>query len=484
MGDNLKQKTVNALKWSTVDRFGQQGVQFFIGIILARLLSPEDFGLLGIIMIFAALSFVLVESGFGQALIRKKDATDTDFNTIFYFNIFTSVLLYLILFFLTPLIAQYFNQPQLALIGRVIFIAILFNAFYLVPYTMSVKYMDFKSIAKVNLIATSLSGFLGVLLAFMHFGIWALVAQQVSFHFFRLIAYRFFVKWKPKLLFSFGVIREFWGFSINILGISLLNVLFNNLYVLILGKFYQKNDVGFYTQANKLSETFNFSFQQILLGSTYSMFSQIQDDDNRFRRILRDIAKKTSLISIPVMLVFIAIATPFIFVLLSAKWLPSVPYFQLLCLASLFTPFYALNSSALNARGLSNLTFKLELIKKALILASVLACFRFGIITMLWGYVLACFISYLVSVVYIKKVIRHYIKNQITDLFSGLLIGTLIAIVAYSLSFVIINNYLLLFAQLVVAVCVYIIVVKKIQPELYNQVRAFIVDKLKLVKKK
>jgi len=142
MGDNLKQKTVNALKWSTVDRFGQQGVQFFIGIILARLLSPEDFGLLGIIMIFAALSFVLVESGFGQALIRKKDATDTDFNTIFYFNIFTSVLLYLILFFLTPLIAQYFNQPQLALIGRVIFIAILFNAFYLVPYTMSVKYMD------------------------------------------------------------------------------------------------------------------------------------------------------------------------------------------------------------------------------------------------------------------------------------------------------------------------------------------------------
>ena len=317
MSDNLKQKTINALTWTTIDRFGQQAVQFIIGLLLARLLSPDDYGLLGMIMIFATLSFVLVESGFGQALVRKKDANETDFNTIFYFNIFASVVLYLILFFSAPLIANYFNQPQLVLIGRVIFATLLLNSFYLVPFIKAVKAMDFKIIAQVNMLATFLSGSLGVLMAFKHFGVWALVTQQVSFHLFRLIAYVFFVKWKPKLLFSFAVIREFWGFSISVLGTSMLNVIFNNLYVLILGKYYQKKDVGYYTQANKLSETFNYSFQQILLGSTYSMFSQIQDDDDRFRRILRDISIKTSIISIPVMLVFIAVAKPFIFVLLN-----------------------------------------------------------------------------------------------------------------------------------------------------------------------
>jgi teichuronic acid exporter len=484
MSDNLKQKTINALTWTTIDRFGQQAVQFIIGLILARLLSPDDYGLLGMVMIFATLSFVLIESGFGQALIRKKDATELDFNTVFYFNIFISALLYVILFFSAPFIASYFNQPQLTLIGRIIFIAILFNAFYLVSFTKKVKEMDFKSVAKVNLFATILSGFCGVVLAILRFGVWALVTQQVSFHFFRMIAYQYFGKWKPKLLFSFSVIREFWSFSIHILGTSLLNVVFNNLYVLILGKYYQKKDVGYYTQANKLSETFNFSFQQILLGGTYSMFSQIQDDDDRFRRILREITKKASIVSIPVMLVFIAVAKPFVFVLLSAKWLPSAPYFQLLCFASLFTPFYGLNISALNARGLSRQTFFIETAKKGLILISVLISFNYGVVTMLWGYVIACFVSYLISVVYIKRDIQHYIKNQITDLFSGLSIGILIAALAFSLSFFITNYHLLLFAQLILIVGIYVFAVKKVQPQLYNQVVGFIEQKVGMLKRK
>lgn len=478
MSDNLKQKTVNALKWSAVDRLGQQGVQFVIGILLARLLSPDDYGLIGMIMIFAALSFVLVESGFGQALIRKKEATETDYNSVFYFNIFVSVVLYILLFFSSPFIASYFNQPQLDVLGKVIFTAILFNAFYLVPFARMIKVMDFKSIAKVNLISTLLSGFTGVVMAFMHFGVWSLVAQQVLFHFFRMIAYQLVVKWRPKALFSFSVIRGFWGFTLPILGTSLLNVIFNNLYVFILGKYYQKKDVGFYTQANKLSETFNFSFQQILLGGTYSMFCQIQEDDERFRRILREITRKASIVSIPVMLVFIAIANPFIYVLLSAKWLPSVPYFQLLCLASLFSPFYSLNISAMNARGLSKETFIIEISKKGLILLSVLFCFQFGVITMLWGYVLASFVAHLISVVYVKRDIQHFIKNQITDLFPGFLVGLFTAIPAFLLSFVISNNHLLILAQFVIVSIIYVFSVKYIQPGLYSKTLNLIKEKL------
>lgn len=484
MGDNLKSKTVNALKWSTVDRFGQQAIQFVIGIILARLLSPDDYGLLGLIMIFAAISFVLVESGFGQALIRKQNADETDYNTVFYFNIFVSVLLYLILFFSAPYIAAYFKQPQLIKIGRVIFLALLFNAFYLVPFAMKVKEMDFKSVAKVNLFATGLSGIIGVALAILKFGVWSLVAQQVSFHFFRMLAYRYFVKWKPKALFSFSIIIEFWTYSIHILGTSLLNVIFNNLYVLILGKYYQKSDVGYYTQANKLSETFNFSFQQILLGSTFSMFSQIQDDTERLRRIFREINKKTAMITLPVMLVFIAVAEPFISVLLSDKWLFSVPYFQLLCFASLTTPFFALNISVLNARGFSNITFKLELIKKALILLSVVACFNFGIIIMLWGYAISTLVAYLVSVFYVKKNIQHFIKHQLGDLISGLFLSVITAVPAFLLSFLFNNHFLLLSAQFIIIIGIYILSVKKMHAELYNKALGFVHEKVKLIRKR
>lgn len=483
MSDNLKQKTVNAIKWSAIDRFGQQAVQFFIGILLARLLSPDDYGLISLIMIFAALSLVLVESGFGQALIRKKDATELDYNSVFYFNIFTSILLYSILFFSTPYIAAYFNQPQLDLLGKVIFVAILFNAFYLVPFARMTKELDFKSIAKVNLISTFLSGVLGVVMAFMHYGVWSLAAQNVSFQFFRMMAYQMIVKWRPKLLFSFSVIREFWGFTLPILGTALLNVVFNNLYVFILGKYYQKKDAGYYTQANKLSETFNFGFQQVLLSGTFSMFSQIQDDDQRFKRILREITRKASIVSIPVMLVFIAIAHPFVYVLLSAQWLPSVPYFQLLCLVSLFAPFYFLNITALNSRGLSKQTFVIETAKKVLILLSVVVSFKFGVLIMLWGYAMASFIAYLISVVYIKRDITHYIKNQITDLFPAFTIGVLTALPAYLLSFVITNNYLLISAQFVVVMIIYVSSVKLIQPELYGKTLDIIKDKVSFLKK-
>jgi O-antigen/teichoic acid export membrane protein len=483
MGDDLKKKMVGALTWSTIDRFGQQAVQFVIGIILARLISIADFGLIGMVMVFSALSFVLVESGFGLALVRKQDATETDFNTIFYFNIFTSVLLYCILFFSIPAISVFFKQPQLILIGRVIFLAILFNALYLVPFVKLGKAMDYKTIAKVNLISTALSGICGVVLAVMHFGVWALVAQQVLYHFFRMITFYSFVKWKPKLLFSFEVIRNFWSFSIHLLGTSILNVLFNNLYVLIIGKYYQKNEVGLYTQANKLSETFNFSFQAILLGSTYSLFSQIQNDEERFRRVFRELAQKTSIITFPIMLVLIAVAYPFIFVLLSEKWIPAVPYFQFLCLASLFGPLYTLNISALNSRGQSKITFRIEIIKKCLILLSVVICFNFGIFPMLWGYALATFIAYLISILYLKSNLTHYIKHQISDFSTSISVGVFIAICDYGLSYLIQNNHILLGAQVLLSAVLYFFCIKLFYNELYIKTFQFINEKFPFFKK-
>lgn len=478
MGDNLKEKTIGALKWSAVDRFGQQIVQFVIGIILARLLSPDDYGLLGLIMIFAALSFVLVESGFGQALIRKTQITEMDYNSVFYTNVFIALILYITSFLIFPYVAVFFNQPQLVSTGRVLFIAILFNAFYLVPYSILGKRMDFKTIAKVNLIASAASGLTGVFFALARYGVWALVFQQVSYHLFRMFLFHFFVKWRPAFIFSFKIIKEFLGFSINLLGTSVLNVVFNYLFVIVLGKFYPKREVGFYSQANKLNDTFIFSFQSILVGSTYSLFSNIQNDEERFRRIFRDIARKTSLITFPIIFLLVAVAEPLIVTLLSAKWHSAVVYFQLLGIASLFSPIYTLNINALNSRGKSRATFQIEIIKKALIIISIISLFKFGVHVMLIGNAIASIFSYFVSVVYLKNHTKHYITHQIIDILPNFIVGFAIGFIAYLLSFFIANYFLLLFVQFISVLAFFVLYIYKMQYDVFIKTKMFLFDKI------
>lgn len=480
MSDNLKQKMLGVLAWSTVDRFGQQAVQFVISMILARLLTPADYTLIGLVMVFVSLSNTLVDSGFGQALVRKPDANETDFNSVFYFNIFISVILYIFLFFAADNIAVFFNQPKLVVVSRVIFIGILLNALYLIPTVKMVRALDFKSSTKVNIFSVACSGIIGILLAFYGYGVWALVAQQVLFHFFRLLSLTYIIKWRPQLIFSFNVIRGFWSFSVNLLGTAILNTIFNYIYILILGKFYpRKEEVGLYYQANKLNDTLNYSFQ-VILGTTYSILVKIQDDEIRFQRVFREIVRKSSIIIFPTMLALIVVAKPLIVVLLSSKWLPSVPYFQLLCLASIFNPLYSLTISALNARGQSKVTFRIEIIKKALILLSVACCFKYGIISLLAGYVLVNWISYLLSVIALKKDLTHYWKHQLSDILPSLGIGLFIAVVLGLISLVISNQHLLFSIQFLVALCIYVLSVKVFYPDIFISTLSLIRGVLKL----
>jgi O-antigen/teichoic acid export membrane protein len=484
MPDKLKETMFGAVAWSSVDRIGQQAVQFVIGLILARLLSPSDYGLLGMVMIFTALSLVIADGGFGKALIRKKDAGPVDFSSVFYFNILLAAVLYLILYLSLPAIARFFNQPQLIPIGRILFLAIIFNAIYLVPFAKMNKALDYKNIAKVNIGATVGSGLLGVTLALLGKGIWALILQQLVYHFLRMALFYFFSKWKPILRFSFDVIREFWHFSINLLGTSVLNVLFNYLYVIILGKFYPKNEVGYYTQANKLSETIIFTFQSILVSSSYNLFAQIHNETEHLKRIFREVVQKTSFIIFPSLLILMAMAKPLTVVLLTEKWLPSAQYLQMLCVAGLFIPLYNLNITTLDARGKSSLTFRIEFVKKILIVLSIIICFKFGIVPMLAGYAFACFSACLISVLSLKKELGHYIKHQFNDLIKGFLIGGAIALVLSGLSFIIPNLHLLFFVQIMTAVVLYILIIRIFFRERYHETMNFLRNRMTTVSKK
>jgi len=479
VSDQLKNKMLKALTWTTIDRFGQQIAQLFIGIVLARLLTPNDYGLIGVLMIFISLSTVLIDGGFGQALIRKQNATATDFSTIFYLNLIVSILLYVLLFFAAPLISAFFKQPKLIEVSRVLFLTVIFYAVYFVQYVVLNKNLNFKTLALVNIISVIISGIVGVIFAFKGFGVWALVWQQVSSQFLRAILFPILVHWRPIKTFSFNVIKEFWSFSIHMLGTSTLNVVFNNLYTILLGRFYPFQQVGYYTQANKLSETVNAASQQILMSGTYPLLVQIQHDTERLTRVFRRLTKSVSLLVFPLIAVLIAIAKPFIIVLISEKWLFSVVLFQLLLIANFFGALYSLNVSVLNARGESKRTFNLELIKKSLILISVILCFSYGIKAMLLGYVFACFISYFLSMVFIKRSLNHYFKHQFADIVPNLLLAVFLGGIAALLGLLTIANLILVIVQLLVVAILYLFIVRFFYPDTFSQAFLFAKSRLK-----
>ncbi len=473
---------IGALAWSSVDRFGQQLVQFAIGIMLARLLSPSDIGLIGVLTIFVALSTVLIDGGFGQALIRKQNVTKLDYNTIFIVNLAVSITLYVILFFAAPFIADFFSQPRLTKISRILFTSVIFYALYFVQIIMIMKKLDYKTLAFINIFSIFISGSIAAILAYYNFGVWALVGQQISFQVIRFILFTSIQHWKPSGLYSFSTIKEFWTFSIHLLGTITLNVIFNQIYTILVGRFYPLQQVGYFSQANKLNENVNGATQQILNNSTYPLFVQIQDDRERLVRLYRKISNYVALLVFPMVAVLIAVAEPFLVTLISDKWLSSIVFFQLLLLSGFFTPLYTLNISILNAKGESQKTLKLEMIKKSIILLSILLCFKYGINSMLIGLVIANFSSYLISMFFIKNSLNHFIGHQLFDIIPAFILGSLIGGIVSLFNWTDMNLTLKLIIQLACAAILYMIVIRVFCAELFFKALQFIREKTPMKK--
>ena len=480
MGDQLKQKMLGALAWSSVDRVAQQAVQFFIGIVLARLLTPADYGLMGIVMIFAALSYVLVESGYSSALVRTQHITAAHTDTVFYTNLAISATLYLIVFCCAPLIGDFFGDVRLVPLTRVTFLAVLFNALYLVPYALAGKEMDYQTITKVNLFATVCSGTIGIVTAFNHCGVWALAIQQIGYHFFRMVGFYYWTAWRPKLQFSAAVLKGYTHFSTHMLGSSLLNVVFNKLYTTVFGKIYTQTNVGFYNQADKMSEMVLFTFQSIL-STTYNLFAHIQDQQERIRRIFRLMVKLTSLITIPVMMVLIASAEPLFYTLFGEKWMDSVPYFQWICAANLWSTIYLINNHALNSVGKSHISFRIELLKRGLTLATLVAALYWNhlhpeagigtqITRVLMGYAFACTAAWLLSMWCIKRHFAISGLEQVDDLLPAVGLGFLLAASCYGLGCLTTNLYIRCIVELGAAVVLYIGLLRILSPSTWIRI--------------
>jgi O-antigen/teichoic acid export membrane protein len=416
MQENLQQKTMRALFWSFVEGAGQRGVQFIIGIVLARLLFPEQFGLIGMLAIFMAVSQSFLDSGFGAALIQKQDMTQTDVCSIFYFNILVGVAAAGLLCLAAPWTAAFYNQPALTSLMRALSLTLVVNSFGMIQNTLLTKQINFKTTTKVSLISGSASGVIGIVLAYRGFGVWSLVVQQISASFFRTGCLWFFSRWRPSMVFSLRSLGDMFGFGSRLLFSSVLNRVFDNIYLLVIGKLFSAADLGFFTRAKTMNDLPSQTLSSMVARVTFPIFSTIQDDTARLKRGLKKALTNLVLINFPMMIGLAIIARPLVLVLLTDKWAACVPYFQLLCFGGLLYPLHVMNLNVLQAMGRSDLFLRLEIVKKVMIAVNIAVTWRWGISAMIYGMILTSTIGLYLNSYYNGVLVGYSFMEQLSDM--------------------------------------------------------------------
>jgi len=456
MSCSLKSKTVHALFWSFFERIGQQGIQLIISIILARLLLPKQFGLIAMLAIFMAVAEAFLNSGFREALIQKKDATYTDECSIFYFNILVGIACAGLLCLVAPLIGSFYEAPVLVPLTRLLSLNLVFNAFAIVHLAILSRRVDFKTQMKTTAIATTLSGIIGITMAYRGLGVWSLVAQSLSSNLFRTILLWIFHRWRPALRFSFASLRTMFSFGSKLLLSGILDTFFQNIYLLVIGKIFTPAALGFYSRAKKLQELPIQNINSPVRRVTFPVFSSIHEDKPRLKQGVRKAVMTLAMMNFPMMIGLAVIAKPLVLVLLTDKWLPCVPYLQLFCVVGMLYPLHVINLNVLIAQGRSDLFLRLEVFKKILVVIAIAVTYRWGIQAMIYGQIGVSILGYYLNSYYTGRLIRYPLKEQVFDLLAYLGMAVVMGIGVYSLQLLPFpNNWSLLISQVLAGVIIY-----------------------------
>lgn len=413
---SLKDKTVKGVIWSAVDRFSAQGIQFVFSILIARLLVPEDYGVIAMLNIFLAVSQTFIDSGFGTALIRKIDRTETDFSTVFYFNIAVAVFFYFGLFFAAPAIANFYNTPLLVPVTRVTAINLVVGSLSGIHNAKLSIAIDFKSRAKISIVSAVLTGSVGLWMAYSGYGVWALVVQTVFAGIIRTIMLWVIVKWYPKLVFSWQSFKEMFSFGSKLLASGLLDTLYNNIYTLVVGKVFSSSTLGVYAKAQALAEFPSSNITGVLQNVSFPVLSSIQNDEDKLAGAYKRFIRVSAFVIFPLMLGLSSVADPFIRLLLTDKWENTIYLLQIICFSMMWYPIHAINLNILQVKGRSDYFLKLEIIKKIQGVLILCVTVPMGIIAMSYGQVVSSLISLYLNTYYTKKLIGYGLWDQMKDL--------------------------------------------------------------------
>ena len=478
---SLKDKTVKGVAWSGIDNVAQMGVTLVVGIVLARLLSPDDYGLIGITAIFTTVCQALINSGFNEALIRKTNATDDDFNTAFIVNLGLSLALYVVIFLCSPLIADFFRREELINLTRVSSLGMIIGALALVQRTRLTKRIDFKSQTKITFVASITSGVLGIAMALIGCGVWALVVQQLVSQSLRTVLLWVVNKWIPNLRFSSKSFHELYGFGWKMMVSSILDTVWKELYQVVVGKFYSPATLGQYTRSKHFSQIFSSNLTSVIQRVTYPVLSNIQDDRERMVSAYRRIIKLTMFVTAISMFALGAVSEPLLYCLIGPKWHEAAIYLPLICLTGSTYPLHSINLNMLKVQGRSDLFLVLEIIKKIIGIAPLAVCFFYGIMPMLWVSVITTIIAYFLNSYWSGKLIGYSSWQQISDFAPSYGVATLIALSVWFLRYLPITPWLILPLQIIVGAAVFFLITHKMEE--YKEVKSMVMPIVRKIHK-
>ena len=475
-----KKRVVNNFIWRFLERCGAQGVTLIVSIVLARLLNPDIYGTVALVTVFTTIMQIFVDSGMGNALIQRKDADDLDFSSVFYFNILMCSVLYLIMFFAAPFIAAFYKIPELTAVVRVLSLILIISGVKNVQQAYVSRHLMFKKFFFSTLGGTIGAAIIGIAMAYLGFGVWALVAQMLFNTTIDTLILWITVKWRPKKMFSIQRLKSLFSYGWKLLVSALIDTVYNNIRQLIIGKVYTKSDLAYYNNGKKYPEylvsNINTAIDSVLLPT----MSNEQDHPERVKSMTRRAIKTATFIIMPLMVGFAVCSKQLVSLILTDKWLPAVPFMQIFCISFAFYPIHTANLNAIKAMGRSDLFLKLEIIKKSIGVVTIIIAVKFGVMAMAYSMLVTSFISQVVNSWPNKKLLNYSYLEQVKDMLPQIGLSLLMGIIVYFVSFLHLNSLITLLIQIPIGVIVYWLFSKLLHIESYE----YIVGMLKNFRKK
>lgn len=450
-----KSTVISSLLWKLMERGGTQGIQFLVQIMLARLLTPQQFGTIAIVTVFTSLASVFVEGGLNTALIQKKEVDEIEFSSVFYLSLGISTFIYILIFFFSPFIASFYDDPILVPILRVLSLTLFFGAFNSIQNAYIARHMMFKKLFISSLGATLVSGTLGIITAYLGYGVWALVVQQLTNQITIALILFFVVDWRPKLVFSISRVEKLFSFGWKLLASNLLNILYLNLRTLIIGRIYAPSVLGYYNGGEQFPKTIvsniNGSMQSVMLPT----MSAYQTNKNYVKNVVRRTIVTSSFLIFPMMFGMVVIANPLIEIVLTEKWIPAVPFLQIFALSYSLMPIHTANLQAINALGRSDIFLRLEVVKKIIGIIILFSSIPFGVYYIAIGMLLSNIISSFINAYPNKKLLNYGYTEQLKDIFPSLFLSVMMAIIVNLFNYSSLTPWTLLTIQIVVGAVLY-----------------------------
>lgn len=452
----IKNKEVNSILWSGIERFSAQGAQFLLSILIARLVTPSDYGLIAMLTIFLSVAQQFVDSGFSNAIIQKTDRKEIDYYTVFYFNLIISIIIYAVLFWCSPYIAIFYSEPDLEIVAKWIGLNIILTAFYIVPRTKFVIDLNFKIQTKISFVAVVVSGVVGIVLASYGYGVWALVVQSLLNSLISLSLYWGLSKWKLKFIFSWFSFKTLFSFGYKLLIVGMLHVIFANIYTLIIGRRFAVTDVGYFNRSQTFATFPSVNITSIICRVLYPIQCHVQNDDYLFKRKFIQYLRATIYIVFPLMICLCVLAKPFILVVLNEKWLSISSILSILCIAYMWYPLTALNWQLLTAKGRSDLALKAEIVGKVLSILILLLTLPFGIMVICYGIIIANVVDIIIIIYYARKITGIGYLLELRILYPIVFISLIMSGGMYVTQFLFVNPYLQLIIGVIVGGSIYL----------------------------